>query len=113
MTQPRIAELDYVADTLPRFRAFADAPWCALLDSCRPGSSQGRFDIFSAEPYMTLTTRGEVTEISTREQVELSYGQPLELLKWQLGEPATGIDELPFVGVLGSISGHRAATNRI
>lgn len=98
MTQPRLAELDYAADMLPRFRAFAHAPWCALLDSGRPGSSQGRFDIFSTEPYLTLTTRGEVTEIATRNHVELSDEQPLELLKRQLGKPMPGVDGLPFSG---------------
>ena len=49
VTQPRIAELDYVADTPRRFRAFAHAPWCVLLDSGRPDSRRGRFEIFSAE----------------------------------------------------------------
>ncbi len=98
VTQPRITELDYLADTVQRFRAFAHAPWCALLDSGRPGSQQGRFDIFSAEPYVTLTARGEVTEITTRDHVELSYEQPLELLKRQLGEPAPSVTGLPFAG---------------
>ncbi len=98
VTQPRIAELDYAADTPRRFRAFAHAPWCVLLDSGRPDSGQGRFDIFSAEPYATLTTRGEVTEITTRDHVELSYRQPLELLKRQLGEPTLSVAALPFAG---------------
>ncbi|MEE8249040.1 MAG: aminodeoxychorismate synthase component I [Gammaproteobacteria bacterium] len=98
MTQPRIAELDYVADTPRCFSAFAHAPWCALLDSGRPDSRQGRFDIFSAEPYATLTVRGEVTEITTRDRVELSHRQPLELLKRQLGEPTPSVAGLPFAG---------------
>lgn len=98
MSQPRLTELDYSTDSLPRFRSFIDAPWCVLLDSSRRGSSQGRFDIFSAEPYMTLTTRGEATEISTGSHVEISYDQPLKLLRRQLGELVPAVDGLPFAG---------------
>ncbi len=98
MTQINITELEYATDTLRRFRAFAADSWSVLLDSGRPRNSQGRFDIFAADPYLTLTTRGEVTEISTRERVELSYDQPLELLKRYLGERSSTVDDLPFAG---------------
>ena len=98
MAQLKVEELDYIADSPRRFRAFADAPWSVFLDSGRPGSSQGRFDILSANPYMTLTTRGEVTEISSGSRVELSYEQPLDVLKRELGERGAAVDGLPFTG---------------
>ena len=47
---------------------------------------------------MTLTTRGEATEISTGSHVEISYDQPLEILRRQLGELVPAVDGLPFAG---------------
>ncbi len=68
-----------------------------LLDSGRPTSGQGRYDIMTARPRMTLITRGQLTEIRSAEGIRLSPEEPLQLLKQALGEPMEpGI--LPFKG---------------
>ena len=69
-----------------------------LLDSGRPGSRRGRYDLYSACPYLTLETRGEITEITTRTASEFSYVEPLELLRDSLGEQAERQNNLPFSG---------------
>jgi para-aminobenzoate synthetase component 1 len=98
MDRARVIELDYGVPLRQRFRSFANAPWSVFLDSGRPDSRLGRYDIYSSEPYLTLTTQGEVTEITARDRVELSYDPPLELLRRRLGERSRSIENLPFVG---------------
>ncbi len=73
-----------------RFRTLADLPWPVWLDSAAQGvDSTGRFDILVADPYVTLRTRGTVTEIRARDgAASTSTRPPLELLREQLGERA-------------------------
>ena len=110
---PRIAELDYSVAVAARFRTLADLPWPVWLDSAARGvDSSGRFDILVADPYVTLRTRGAVTEIRMRDgAASTSTRQPLELLREQLGERALGAPGLPFsggaVGYLGYDLGRR------
>ena len=58
-----IEELSYTQDTGAVFAAVADRPWSIFLDSGAYGGKRARYDIFSAEPSVTLTTRGLRTEI--------------------------------------------------
>jgi len=97
---PRIAELDYSAAVAARFRTLADLPWPVWLDSAVRGvDSSGRFDILAADPYVTLRTRGAVTEIRARgDAASTSTRPPLELLREQLGERTPGASRLPFSG---------------
>jgi para-aminobenzoate synthetase component 1 len=110
---PRIAELDYSAAVAVRFRTLADLPWPVWLDSAARGvDSTGRYDILVADPYVTLRTRGAVTEIRTRDgAASTSTRPPLELLREQLGEREPGAPGLPFsggaVGYLGYDLGRR------
>ncbi len=69
-----------------------------LLDSGRPASGRGRYDIFSACPYLTLETRGEVTEIATRSGSEFFRDDPLALLRDRLGGRTAPRNDLPFSG---------------
>ncbi len=98
VTFPRVVELEYQPDTVERFRACSAEPWCVLLDSGHPGSRRGRYDMFSASPYLTIETRGEISEITTRSTSECSYEEPLELLRNGLGERVAKRNELPFEG---------------
>ena len=67
MQTPRIAELAYPTDVAPLFRTLADLPWPVWLDSAARGvDSSGRYDVLVADPYVTLRTRGAVTEVATR-----------------------------------------------
>jgi len=93
----RISPLPYRPDSAEYFEAIADEPWAVFLDSGRPHSTRGRLDILSARPYITLVTRGGMTEIRERDQPTLSPADPFDLLRHYLaadGQPT----ELPFVG---------------
>ncbi len=100
MLTPRIAELPYPTAVAPLFRTLADLPWPVWLDSAARGvDSSGRFDILVADPYVMVRTRGAVTQIRTRDgEVHTSTKPPLELLREQLGERASGPPGLPFSG---------------
>ncbi len=100
---PRIAELDYAADPGPLFVALRDEPWPALLESGHAsGHPDARYDILSADPFATLTTRGTETVVERRGRLERSARPPLELLRELLGPrtaPAAGLHaDLPFAG---------------
>ena len=99
---PRLVELPYHEDSATRFDAFAGRPWCVLLDSDRQRQQQGRFDIFAADPYLTLTTRGGKTEIQSGGKTKITDADPFALLKEHLGGTLPGHPALPFTcGALG------------
>jgi para-aminobenzoate synthetase component 1 len=95
---PRLIELEYSADSTPRFLAFRDRSWPVFLDSGRGGGFAGRYDILAADPYLTLTTRGATTEIRCRGQNAISRLDPLELVAEALGDRTEPITGLPFTG---------------
>ena len=99
-------QLPYHHDSALLFERIAHQPWAILLDSGqmldansgRPGSQYGHYDILVAEPFMTLVTMGENTEITQQNQVSISAENPFELLKKilsQFSAPQTGF---PFAG---------------
>lgn len=90
--------LPYQKDSAALFEVIADLPWAVFLDSGPPSGNQGRYDIFSADPYVMLTTRGKVTEIRSRTQVEISPENPFDLVKKILGQKEMSNNELPFCG---------------
>jgi para-aminobenzoate synthetase component 1 len=95
----RIAELEYSDAVARRFRALADLPWPVWLDSAARGGPNGRYDIFAADPSITLRTRGGSTEVATRGgAVTTSPRSPFALLREQLGERCALGAELPFCG---------------
>jgi para-aminobenzoate synthetase component 1 len=94
----RITELDYAADSAKHFGALADRDWAVLLDSGAERTAGGRFDIYAADPYATLTTTGAITEIETRSGRTTSEEDPLEILRAQLGPVSPSDASLPFCG---------------
>jgi para-aminobenzoate synthetase component 1 len=96
---PRVAELEYSDAIARRFRALADLPWPVWLDSSAPGGPSGRYDIFAADPSVTLRTRGESTEIVMRDgRATASPRSPFALLRERLGERCAPVAGLPFCG---------------
>ena len=59
----KLQEIDYRPDSARVFAAFLDAGRAVFLDSAGGTEFAGRYDILAANPYLTLTTRGPVTEI--------------------------------------------------
>jgi para-aminobenzoate synthetase component 1 len=94
----RVAHLPYRTDSADLFEAIAAEPWAVLLDSGRPDAHGGRWDILAARPYATLLTRGAVTELRTRSGVRFEQGDPLQILRAQLGKVEPLAEAVPFAG---------------
>jgi para-aminobenzoate synthetase component 1 len=94
----RLSELSYYPDSALLFEPFADRPWAAFLDSGRPLSAHGRYDILTADPMLTLVTRGALTELRGRDRCELSREDPVALLRERLNVDRQPIAGLPFCG---------------
>ena len=98
MTNPSVTELPYFEDSALLFEPWIRKQWSAFLDSGYPYISQGRYDIFAAEPMETLVTVEGVTEVITPLGVNVSRQDPFELLKQRLGEGVCPEEGLPFSG---------------
>lgn len=96
--KPMVHELPYYQDSAALFAPWLDQPWTIFLDSAYPRSKQGRYDIFAAQPFQTLVTRGGMTEIRTEKSVMLSPEDPFQLIKQALGPPVPAIKPVPFCG---------------
>jgi len=96
--RPRIEELPYFEDSAALFMPWADRRWSAFLDSSFPHCHQGRYDIIAADPWCTLVTRGNLTEIRADGQIRLSPEDPFRLLRDCLGPAIPHDFELPFCG---------------
>ncbi len=90
--------LPYFEDSTLLFSPIADKPWAIFLDSGFPYSEQGRYDIFSYNPDITLLTYGDKTTISTLGEAVVSNKDPFQLLKQHLNNDFQSIDDLPFNG---------------
>ncbi|MBK0031630.1 aminodeoxychorismate synthase component 1 [Erwinia sp. S43] len=99
---PVLHSLKYTPDAVEhQFAALAHLPWAMLLHSGFADHSDNRFDILVADPFCTLTTRGEQTAIDENGTVSHSAEDPLTLLAAKLGRAAmqaTPCDDLPFQG---------------
>lgn len=98
-------QLSYQPDTLLRcFSSLSDRAWAMLLHSGFAEHPHSRFDILVADPRVTLTTRGQETEIIRRigmGMVEHSNADPFLLLQQQLDKlnlNTTTHADLPFLG---------------
>lgn len=94
--------LTYTHDALlSRFATLAHRPWAMLLTSGQADHADNRFDILTADPRVTLTTRGRYTEIDDGTGMRRSEEDPLQLLQRQIDrldlQPAFHPD-LPFQG---------------
>lgn len=97
-----LTPLFYTANTADLLDQLAYLPEAVFLDSGFPYSQQGRFDIISANPYITLTTYGLETTIHTESTVITSKADPFDLLKEYLTQakfelPSSPV-QLPFIG---------------
>ena len=101
-TAPNLKSLPYTPTTLLElFAPLAQQPWAMLLHSGFAEHSHNRFDILVAAPKVTLTTRGQITELCHGSEVRQSKEDPFQLLQQQLEQqnqhPAANTD-LPFQG---------------
>jgi len=80
------------------FERIRDLPRAVFLDSGASREFGGRFDILAADPFVTLTTRGNTTEIRGRDDGRFSTDDPIELVRRTLGPRREGPADLPFSG---------------
>lgn len=94
--------LPYQPDALlQQFAPLADQAWAMLLHSGFAEHAHNRFDILVADPLVTLTTRGEQTEIVTPQGQIFSSEDPFRLLQQELDKFTPTISphpDLPFLG---------------
>ena len=88
----------YYEDVSRVFESFAHLPWAVFLDSGRPQSTFGRYDIISAFPKKTFITHGRETTITTGSNQQKVPGDPFALLSQEIKKKAEYINELPFTG---------------
>jgi para-aminobenzoate synthetase component I len=84
MPQVQIISLPYHEDSSVWFLAIRHLPNPVWLDSGRPQSELGRYDILVADPVLTLTTEGSQTRIQTNTSDEFSSKDPFRLLSQHL-----------------------------
>ena len=90
--------LPYFKDSAMLFSSLADKEWSIFLDSGFPYSQQGRYDIISADPAVTLVTTGAQTTITQHAGCRVSDEDPFILLKQHLCLGVQSINGLPFNG---------------
>ena len=98
-----LQEIPYQANSEILFEAVRDLPDAVWLDSGKPRSTQGRYDIISAAPDALIETRGNLSTVSDSSGTSTSEQDPFELAQ-QLLEPLQPFDNSlcnsPFVGGL-------------
>ncbi|MGW8370284.1 MAG: aminodeoxychorismate synthase component I [Gammaproteobacteria bacterium] len=101
----KLSVIQYRPDSASLFRNLLDLPYCVFLDSGHGSSFAGRYDILAADPYLTLTTIGTTTKISSRETTQSSVEDPLDLLRRSLGKVRPSLPDIPFAGgAIGCLS---------
>lgn len=93
-----IQEFPYRHDSSALFATLRQRVWPAFLDSGRPFSVQGRYDILAADPSTRLVTRGLATVIESSQGRRVSPDDPLTLLRDALGPIRRNRTGLPFCG---------------
>lgn len=96
----QIISLPYCDDSSAWFLAIRHLPNPVWLDSGRPQSELGRYDILVADPVLTFVTEGLHTRIQSnthKSKTEISTEDPFHLLSRFL-KFQDGKSELPFIG---------------
>ncbi|HEY7985926.1 MAG TPA: aminodeoxychorismate synthase component I [Methylophilaceae bacterium] len=95
---PLITELSYHPDSAILFNKIAHKPWAIFLDSGIGSPQAGRYDIMVADPVITLTSKGDLTEIIEPTGSQISREDPFGLVRDFLGRQPEPQGDLPFMG---------------
>lgn len=100
---PSVTEVPYVADTALWFMRLKDWRHPIWLDSGRPLSHYGRYDIMAAEPSCRLETHDTQTQIHRDNgSCHTSEESPFALIERHRPSPLASVPGLPFVsGAMG------------
>ncbi len=100
-----IKPLDYIANPTLRFAAFCELPHAVLLDCCHSQNHQGRYDIFTADPLITISTKNQQTISQHNHKQTVHEEDPLILTQHYLKQFPTIHSPLPFtIGAIGYLS---------
>lgn len=109
MNQVDIVDFPYRPNAETLFAAVRDMPDAIWLDSGKPRSLYGRFDVITAHPSALLETIGKTTKTSTDHTTSYSEDDPF-ILAEQLLELTSGAVEnythYPFIGGLAGYFGY-------
>jgi para-aminobenzoate synthetase component 1 len=97
MKQLTIEELPYQLDSAPLFACLLDLPQPVYLDSARPYSTRGRYDIFSAAPVHSIIT-GKSLVNTDGYPSNLNYFNSLRLALNEHIPTISNDYHLPFIG---------------
>ncbi|MBQ0711700.1 MAG: aminodeoxychorismate synthase component I [Porticoccus sp.] len=112
MKQVDIVDFPYRPDAEQLFGAVRDLPDAIWLDSGKPRSLYGRFDIISAQPDTVLETVGKTTRIITSNTTISSEEDPFLLAEDLLsstGSVDSSYNSHPFIGGLAGYFGYDLA----
>lgn len=118
MSTVDLIDLPYPQNATHLFEAIRDLPAPIWLDSGKPRSLQGRFDIISAAPLITIETEGLTTTISKHQSSanvpEKSKDNPFLLAEQVLKEmgPVSENPGVPFCGGLAGYFGYNLARSK-
>ncbi|MEP3856483.1 MAG: aminodeoxychorismate synthase component I [Porticoccus sp.] len=104
-----ITDFPYRPDAEALFAAIRDLDDPIWMDSGKPRSLSGRFDIISAQPTTVLETVGKITRIITPQTIDESSEDPFALAQQLLNtfEPADhSLSHYPFLGGLAGYFGY-------
>ena len=105
MQPVRVRDIAYQQDSAALFAALRDLPEAIWLDSGKPRSLQGCFDIISACPDQLLETRGALTTVTAADGSQSSRQDPFRLAM-QLLQPMLDIEPCPDIPFVGGLLGY-------
>src|SRR3982750_3511945 len=97
----QLTPIPYHPDSVNWFSLIRHLPLAIWLDSGRPRSLYGRYDILSAAPALQFNTHGNLTHITQSDgSVETSQENPFALLQNQLNQQQLQphLNDVPFCG---------------
>lgn len=94
----QLIPITYSPDSANWFLCIRHLAMPVWLDSGRPQSSYGRFDILSAAPAITLSTIGEATYVRDGDTQITSTQNPFSLLQTYLTQTTPSLEQVPFCG---------------
>jgi len=103
---PTIIPIQYCHNSADLFERIRDLPYSCWLDSGKPNSSMGRYDIMTARPAKRFSTQGQYTreyQYNPQEQheqlIRISDEDPYQLVETAVTSLSPPLhSELPFIG---------------
>ena len=93
-----VEDLAYQSDSTTLFDKVVDESWSIFLDSNKPNSIQGRYDIIVARPRVTIISKDKKTQVQTWSETFTVPDNPFAILNEQFNFSKCGNNDLPFIG---------------